>query len=86
MLKNTRKSAVILNDQLQYSSQYFCNSSAEHAPSTASNYPSATNLLPHYNFSNCTVSFINATMHNSAKFAPVQKRRVIIDSDSDEQT
>ena len=76
----------ISSGQLQYSSQHFCNFCMEHAPSTASNYPSATSLLPHYNFSNCTVYFKNATMHDSAKFPHVQKRRIIIDSDSDEQT
>ena len=79
-----KKISTILSDQLQHSSQQYCNSSVEHAPSSASNYPSATNLLPHYNFSNCTVYFSNATMHDSPKFPPVKKRRVIIDSDSDE--
>ena len=79
-----KKISTILSDQLQHSSHQYCNSSVEHAPSSASNYPSATNLLPHYNFSNCTVYFNNATMHDSPKFPPVKKRRVIIDSDSDE--
>ena len=72
------------SSQLQPSSQHYCNSSVEHPPSTASSYPLATKLLPHYNFSNCTVYFNSATMYDSPKFPSVKKRRVIIDSDSDE--
>ena len=79
-----KKISSILSDQIQHSSQHYCNSSVEHAPSSASNYPSATNLLSYYNFFNCTVYFNNATIHDSPKFPPVKKHRVIIDSDCDE--
>ena len=70
------------NQSIQPPSQQYLKSSTG-VPTTYNALPS-THLLPHYNFSNCTVYFDSSHVHGSAKAQPVKKRRVIIDSDSDD--
>lgn len=85
-LDEHKKISSILSDQsVQPSLQENGNSRVEHVPlptTSSSRSNTALSSAPHYNFSNCTVYFNSATMHNSP---PIKKRRVIIDSDSDDE-
>ena len=49
-----------------------------------SNVLPSTHLLQHCSFSNCIGYFDGSHMYGSSKPPPIKKRKLIIDSDSDE--